>query len=77
MFDFTLKHVPGKTHLTADALSRRALGEGEQIVEDDDSWLDNICLYVGVADVNLFTTSTLNYLSQGPLRYSPRHSHHI
>ena len=72
MFDFTLKHVPGKTHLAADALSRRTLGEGEQIVEDDDSWLDNISLYVGVANVNLFTTSTINNLSQGPLRYSPK-----
>jgi hypothetical protein len=72
MFDFTLKHVPGKTHLAADALSRRSLGEGEQIVDDDDSWLDNISLYVGVADVNLFATSTLNDLSQGPLRYSPK-----
>jgi len=40
MFDFTLKHIPGKSHLAADALSRRQLGEGEEIVEDDDlGWI--------------------------------------
>jgi len=46
MFDFALKHVPGKTHLAADALSRRPLGEGEEITKDDDDWLDNIALFL-------------------------------
>jgi hypothetical protein len=72
MFDFTMKHVPGKTHLAADALSRRSLGEGEHIVEDDDSWLDDISPYVGVADAESFATTTLNRLSQFPSKYSPK-----
>lgn len=46
LFDFTLKHVPGKTHLAADALSRRSLGEGEAVEEVDEEWLDNIALFV-------------------------------
>jgi hypothetical protein len=71
MFDFTLKHVPGKTHQAADALSRRALREGEKIIEDDDSWLDDISLYVGVADAKLFATFILSHLAQSTFRYSP------
>jgi len=42
MFDFTLIHVPGVRHKAADALSRRAIGEGEEIIPDDDSWLDDV-----------------------------------
>ena len=71
MFDFTLKHVPGKTHLAADALSRRQIGTGEQVVEDDDSWLDNISLRVEVADAEIFAARTLSHLSQAQLRYNP------
>lgn len=71
MFDFTLKHVPGKSHVAADALSRRDLGEGEEIEDDDDSWLDNIALYTGKADAKSFATLTISYLSQVQLRYSP------
>jgi transposase InsO family protein len=51
LFDFVLKHVPGKNHHAADALSRRALGEGESIEEEEDSWLDNIALYARIPDV--------------------------
>jgi len=47
MFDFTLVHVPGTKHVAPDALSRRERGEGEEIIEDDDEWLDNIALYTG------------------------------
>jgi len=50
MFDFVMKHVPGKTHLAADALSRRPLAEGEEIIEDNDDWLDDIALYVKADD---------------------------
>jgi hypothetical protein len=32
-----------------DALSRRPLGEGEEIISDDDEWLDNIALFTGVS----------------------------
>lgn len=45
MFDFTLVHVPGSKHVGPDALSRRELGEGEEIVSDDDEWLDDIALF--------------------------------
>jgi len=44
MFTFELVHVPAERHKGPDALSRRPLGEGEIIEEDDDSWLDDIAL---------------------------------
>jgi transposase InsO family protein len=44
MFDFTLIHVPATKHVGPDALSRRSLGEGEIVKEDDDTWLDDIAL---------------------------------
>ena len=51
LFDFVLKHVPGRTHLAADALSRRSLGEGETIEDEEDEWLDNIALHISSPDV--------------------------
>ena len=45
LFDFELVHVPADKFKGPDALSRRRLGEGEEIEEHDDSWLDNIALY--------------------------------
>ncbi|KAJ8462647.1 hypothetical protein ONZ51_g10761 [Trametes cubensis] len=48
LFDFKLVHVPAAQHKGPDALSRRPLGEGEVVEEDDgDEWLDNIALYIG------------------------------
>jgi len=44
MFTFDLVHVPAKRHKGPDTHSRRPLGEGEIIEDDDDSWLDNIAL---------------------------------
>jgi hypothetical protein len=71
MFDFTLTHVPGTKHVAPDALSRRELGEGERIVEDDDEWLDNIALYVGFRETthHCFNSNLLTQLSQISLRY--------
>lgn len=46
MYDFKLIHVPADKHRGPDALSRRELGEGEEIEEEDDSWLDHIALYL-------------------------------
>lgn len=46
MFDFTLEHVPANKHAGPDALSRRELGEGEEIVSDNDEWLDDIALHI-------------------------------
>jgi hypothetical protein len=48
MFDFTLIHVPAAKHVGPDALSRRSLGEGEVVEDDDDSWLDDIVLFTQV-----------------------------
>jgi hypothetical protein len=45
MFDFTLIHVPAAKHIGPDALSRRPLGEGEEVRDEDDSWLDGITLF--------------------------------
>jgi transposase InsO family protein len=45
MFDFTLIHVPAAKHVGPDALSRRPLGEGEKVRDEDDSWLDDIALF--------------------------------
>jgi len=44
LFDFALVHVPADKHKRPDALSHRALAEGETAEPDDDSWLDNIAL---------------------------------
>lgn len=44
-FDFTLVHVPGIKFVGPDALSRREPADDEEIIEDDDSWLDDIALY--------------------------------
>ena len=46
MFDFKLVHVPASKHQGPDALLHRPLGEGEEIVEESDDWLDEIALYL-------------------------------
>jgi hypothetical protein len=47
MFHFALIHVPATKFQGPDALSRREPVEGEDIISDDDAWLDEIALYVG------------------------------
>ncbi|KIJ60709.1 hypothetical protein HYDPIDRAFT_48644, partial [Hydnomerulius pinastri MD-312] len=49
LFDFTLVHVSATKFKGPDALSRRDLGEGDVIIPDDDSWLDEIALYIGTS----------------------------
>jgi len=44
LFDFALVHVPADKHKGPDALSRRAVADGETAESDDNSWLDNITL---------------------------------
>ena len=70
MFDFVLKHVPGKNHLAADALSRRPLGEGEVVEEEEEEWLDNIALQVEIAEKPTRTSSPA-YLDQVLPQYRP------
>jgi len=48
LFDFTLVHVPATKHVGPDALSRRPLGEGEVVNDEDDSWLDDIALWISI-----------------------------
>jgi hypothetical protein len=49
MFNFTLIHVPATKFKGPDALSRRPLAEGEKAIPDDDEWLDNIALFIGIS----------------------------
>ena len=46
MFDFELRHVPAEKFLGPDALSHRPLAMGETIKEEDDSWLNDIALFI-------------------------------
>ena len=45
-FDFKLTHVPADKFKGPDALSRRPMAPDEQIIEDDDEWLDQMGLYL-------------------------------
>ena len=45
LFDFELVHIPAERHKGPDALSRKELADGEEVPEEDDTWLDNIALY--------------------------------
>jgi transposase InsO family protein len=47
LFDIKLIHVPATRFKGPDALSRRRLGEGEEVEEENDSWLDDIALFSG------------------------------
>ncbi|KAJ8496336.1 hypothetical protein ONZ45_g12495 [Pleurotus djamor] len=41
LFDFTLRHVPGKSHAPADGLSRRPRAPEDPVVDEDiDAWID-------------------------------------
>ena len=51
MFHFTPIHVPATKHVGPDALSRRSLGEGEIVKEDDDTWLDDIALLTQISQM--------------------------
>jgi hypothetical protein len=70
MSDFQLVHVPGTKHVAPDALSRRRVGEGEEIIEDEDEWLDDIALYAAKTEsVQDRRFESLTYLSQITLGY--------
>jgi hypothetical protein len=47
LFDFKLIHVPATWFKGPDALLRRGLGEGGEVEEEEDSWLDEIALFSG------------------------------
>lgn len=50
MFDFELVHVPGANFKGPDGLSRRTHLPDEYI-EDDDSWLDDIALFIHLVSI--------------------------
>ena len=56
LFDFELVHVPAEKHKGPDALSRKELGEGETVEEFDDSWLDDIALFIQMSEDPLFVS---------------------
>ena len=64
LFDFTLIHVPAAKHVGPDALSRRSLGEGETIEDDDDSWLDDMALFTTIIQKEESPLSVLPTLAQ-------------
>ena len=48
-FNAQLIHVPAKQHQGPDGLSRKPLAEGEEVLDLDDEWVDQIALYLGVS----------------------------
>ncbi|KAI0086603.1 hypothetical protein BDY19DRAFT_894727, partial [Irpex rosettiformis] len=48
LFDFTLVHVPADRFKGPDALSHRRSADGEDLPEEDDSWVDDIALFAGI-----------------------------
>jgi hypothetical protein len=64
LFNFTLRHVPGKDHTAADGLSRRRPSEDDHLDGDDiDSWID---------DANCFAIEVLNRQVTNQLIGEPR-----
>ncbi|KAG2055134.1 hypothetical protein BDR06DRAFT_883006, partial [Suillus hirtellus] len=57
LFDFTLHHVPATSFRGPDGLSRRPLASDEEIIPEDDSWLDEIALFTSISN---FTTHPYN-----------------
>jgi hypothetical protein len=49
-FDFELVHVSATKFKGPDALSRRPMAEDEEIIEDDDEWLDNSALFTSLEE---------------------------
>ena len=45
LFDFKLRHVPGKDHTPADGLSRRAYTNDDKEDIPDDDWIDRACAF--------------------------------
>ncbi|CAL1712332.1 unnamed protein product [Somion occarium] len=68
LFDFELIHIPAERHKGPDALSRRGLGEGEEVKEEDDAWLDEIALYTLPHEVTLDNDAFQDY---NPLKLIP------
>lgn len=67
MFDFTLVHVPGTQHQGADALSRRAPAEDDiQEPPEEDEWLENMALYIGVSPSEVPQHFHISRADKGP-----------
>ena len=45
LFDFKLRHVPGKDHAPADGLSRRAHTDDDEEDIPDEDWIDKACAF--------------------------------
>jgi len=57
LFDFTLHHVPATSFKGPDGLSQRSLASDEEIIPEDDSWLDDIALF---SSITKFSTLPYN-----------------
>lgn len=49
-FDFELVHVPGNKFKGPDALSRRPMAQDEDVINDDDEWLERTTLLASLTD---------------------------
>jgi hypothetical protein len=68
MFHFTLIHVPATKFKGPDALSRRPMAEGEELIPEDDEWLDNIALFTGISQAPFREEA----LTKVPMLYDPK-----
>ena len=66
LYDFKLIHVPATHFKGPDALSRRPPSNNESVVEYDDSWLDDIALFMEIDRPELLEQFDFHHPTQLP-----------
>ena len=67
LFDFKLVHVSATKFRGPDALSRRQPAADDEVISDDDSWLDDIALLTLIPDRSFF----IDIYNSPSISYSP------